>query len=674
MAEGPQAEAHTVALQEQVLQFEEQFKQDPKAAARPLAELYLEGGRPQDALRALDAADTADVEVQILRAQAEFDLFNTTDSISILRVTSETSHLSQNARAQLLLGELAVHEGRNDEAKRHLHRVLELSPAHGRAARLLAQLGEDVTIPNAPEITAPVVTSRSASSAEPEGAAQFLKHIGIGVLVFSLITGGYVWWARRAHAAEELVREALSLADKADIGSLREADRMYSEALAIQGSNDHALAGRAEINAVLWVVYGIAESETPALEYVATARKNGIERAERYAAEALIAMKQARLDDAGSIISGVLARGGLSDHLLWVHGLVQMAQGKVALARANFLRAHQTRSSAAHYAASLGDANDFLGEDRSAGGFWSTSYKNNSSFAPAVVRNVLVRSRRGEAREGLLRELARLEGQPPELLGPNIQAELHMARAEVLYRDGQLKEALVAAEKSLSVNAKSPQGLRIAGKILLALGQVDKAVKSLEQAAFEAHFAEGFLYQLVEAQARSGKLADAIRVLQDQKQRLEGEPQYYVALGNAFRDSGDSVNAHASYDKALDLYEDYSDALLARGTAYWRQKDYAKATAQFEKAIQGRPNFPEVYSAVGLMWIEQGATAEGTKQLENAETQFLALGADRMRMTRFYREAADALAPRSGTTAKTWQQKLERFATGHVGPVAAKGK
>ncbi|MEL6548146.1 MAG: tetratricopeptide repeat protein, partial [Myxococcota bacterium] len=291
---------------------ERMYRSDPDRHADALAEIYLEDGRPKDAIHTLESVDVEpDAARLVLLAQAYFDDFDNRSASKILRRAQEQSSLKHDMRAQLLLGELAFESGSVQDARTHLRAVLSDDPDHERAAQLLRNLGDSVPLPENPEPNE--LIAFQTSDPDRESPERAFVQVAIGFVILVLSFGVYVWSANRNFESERLARDAMQSLAAGDYNALQQATETFERSLAVESDNEFALSGLAEAQALLWVDHGDKEVSGRARESTTRAASDGIEKAERFSAELLVAYGQGNYADVESLAQEINARGGSSE-------------------------------------------------------------------------------------------------------------------------------------------------------------------------------------------------------------------------------------------------------------------------------------------------------------------------------------------------------------------------
>lgn len=665
-----QSERRKATSDDIILELEDAYTKNPGKNVGPLAEAYIDYGRPKDAIRVLEKDGNGQVDTQVLLAKALYDSFQNAKAAETIKAAVQKGNLEKNLRAQLLLGEMAYEENREDEAKKHLKVAYGIDSNNLRAAQLLNTLGEEVSIPEVEEDDEDDLRGFNTEEEQQEHLGKALGQILLGIIVCGALFFAYYVSAQRAHEAKMLAVDAIPMLEKGDVESLLDAEKNYDKILELEADNRYALAGKAYLHALLWVEHGMDTSRPDAVDYAEQAAMEDIMSAERFAAEVLTAIGNQDYAKATRIAEDVASGGGISDKLQFSLGLALERQGKTRLARENFRKAHDVKASAPHYSAHLGNAYDADGDRGNASLYWAKSAQANSNFVPGATRDLIARIRKGETELKVEETLKRLEGFGNELLGKTDKAAIAITRAALAWREGRGEAAVKAADEAIAIGGSSAFRLYYKGLGHLAVAQTEEGFKALKGAMDAEPASKRYLGALVKAYTEGGKVDEAIKVLQAQPKKDQAEAAYHVQLGDAYRAKKDFENAKKSYDKALELRKEYADALLGMAVLYWNQKKNDDAIKWFEKAASARSKFPQVYENIGMMFISMGATTDGNIQLEEAERQYMAKQVGKVELARFYKLCAETLTPRSWSLGTKWKAKLDALLAPPPAPAA----
>lgn len=141
-------------------------------------------------------------------------------------------------------------------------------------------------------------------------------------------------------------------------------------------------------------------------------------------------------------------------------------------------------------------------------------------------------------------------------LKPNF-AETWYARAQVYIMKGDYAAAIADVEKFDKMDQKEPK---------------DKVQSTLGMAL-----------------AGAGQHAQAIAAF-DRANQIKPDPEYHFRKGNSQASLGDMNAAITSYNAALALSADYSEAINNKGNAYASMGKFQEALAAFDKAIAMKPD------------------------------------------------------------------------------------
>jgi tetratricopeptide (TPR) repeat protein len=113
--------------------------------------------------------------------------------------------------------------------------------------------------------------------------------------------------------------------------------------------------------------------------------------------------------------------------------------------------------------------------------------------------------------------------------------------------------------------------------------------------------------------AREGQTEEAIANFQ---QALQRDPAYGVALvnlGNAYRQGKQWNEAQAAFARALELDAADAEANYGMGMVYAQLEDGPRAYEYLQKAIAARPAYPEALNNLGILYLRTGRKDEAEK-------------------------------------------------------------
>ncbi len=201
----------------------------------------------------------------------------------------------------------------------------------------------------------------------------------------------------------------------------------------------------------------------------------------------------------------------------------------------------------------------------------------------------------------------------PEQFKPVLQRNLALA----WYKSGRLREAaplLIALHDSQPADREAAM---LASDCLLQLGEAEKSVAILEPLLATSGHDKAFAYLLGMAYLKTGKTAEAQRLL-DPVLRDESSPEGRYALGMAMFTSGDYPAAVKAFARALQL-----NPALPHLQSYYGQSliitgDPDAALEAFRAQLAADPNDYEANYESGLILERRGKQADAEALLRRA--------------------------------------------------------
>jgi tetratricopeptide (TPR) repeat protein len=127
------------------------------------------------------------------------------------------------------------------------------------------------------------------------------------------------------------------------------------------------------------------------------------------------------------------------------------------------------------------------------------------------------------------------------------------------------------------------------------------------------------LYTAVAQVSQKSNLAQGIPQLTAEIARQHPtQAEFYIALGDAYRDSGDPAKAVGPYEEALKINPASVAALKRLSLALEDSHQYARLAEVLEHARQAAPNDPAVWFQIGSFDSDQGRNAQAVTELEKA--------------------------------------------------------
>lgn len=214
-----------------------------------------------------------------------------------------------------------------------------------------------------------------------------------------------------------------------------------------------------------------------------------------------------------------------------------------------------------------------------------------------------------------------------------------IVQSALLYRQGQIREALAVVMQALAVDPDNAVLLNHRGVFAARLGDAAAAEAAYRRAiAVQPDFAETHynLGNLLKAQQRPEEAEAAYRcaiaampdyaeaccnlgnLLQEQHRAEEAEATYrhaitvkpdyantYSNLGNLLQAQLRPQEAEAAYRRAIVLRPDYAEAHSNLGVLLKAQQRPKEAEAAYQRAITVKPTYAEAWSNLGVLLMEQ---------------------------------------------------------------------
>jgi len=489
--------------------------------------------------------------------------------------------------------------------------------------------------------------------------ASAIRNILITVGVLAGIYVAYGRYQNNSRTLRGLNTSAKDLLDHDLPRDYLEASRKLHEALQVRSSDRYAIAALAEVEALLWVDHGLVSNSAEARQHAALAASEEINSAERFSAEAMVAIGEGRLPAAEDILTRVVKQGAAPSRVVGGLGMVHARNGKLDLARSDFKQAADRDWRSPRFTALMAECYFDNGDFVSA----QTSFQKGIELNSAHVRSIVGRARadaaRGERVSEAQNTLVEVLRRPAEELTPLLKARALAGKAEVLLAGRQFEEAETAArqavefqEKELS-SVKDPLLAHAYYDLGLALarqgkpGALDEYRKAIDRYPAVARFYYTGALSLAEAER-----AEDGRVLLDMASKaLKQNDAFFLAKGDFLRTVGEEENAHVAYDEALKLNDVNAEAYYKKGSLYQEQgaaagknemrRLFELAKQQFERAVTVRERYPEVYRAMGLIYLDLKPTsAEALEQFAKAINYYKEQKASRAVVDGFIEEVA----------------------------------
>ena len=200
-------------------------------------------------------------------------------------------------------------------------------------------------------------------------------------------------------------------------------------------------------------------------------------------------------------------------------------------------------------------------------------------------------------------------------------------------REGELDSA-VTVYASLLERIPSAEAHRQLGLTYLQQGELERAQRSLQEAARWSPYDPQTLVGLGQAMARQGKADSArlilkgaekirqeeeeLRPLRDAATRYPNRPQSHFNLGVAYARMGRLKLAQQTYRRALETDSSYARAYKGLGTLAMSSGELEQAEILFVEALARDSTLATAHNNIGLIYHARGRHTEAVAQFEAA--------------------------------------------------------
>jgi len=229
------------------------------------------------------------------------------------------------------------------------------------------------------------------------------------------------------------------------------------------------------------------------------------------------------------------------------------------------------------------------------------------------VDSVIALYNSGHIKESLNLIDALLKDYPNEARLYNLRGSCHKAL-------GQLDKAVKSYEQALMIKPNYVDAHYKLGNTLKALGQLDEAVQSYEKALIINPNSAEVLNNLANTFKALGQLDTAIKHCEAVLVIKPDCADIYNNIGNMLYELGQLDGAVKSYEKALAIKPDYAEAFYNLGVIFQALGQLDGAVKYYEQAIAIFPDYFKAYSNLGVTLYEQGQLNAAVKHYEQALT------------------------------------------------------
>jgi tetratricopeptide (TPR) repeat protein len=189
----------------------------------------------------------------------------------------------------------------------------------------------------------------------------------------------------------------------------------------------------------------------------------------------------------------------------------------------------------------------------------------------------------------------------------------------ITHEKGDLNQALVYLNRSVTSNGANAATWRHLGDVLLAAGDLRGCVTHYEQALrLRPDFAEGYI-TLGRVWGQLGEWARSVLCFRQATRLLPSFAPAFINLGTALRAQGQWTEAVQAFQKAQELRPDSPDVAYNIGLTRHLQGQLEQAVANYREALRLQPaNAADVSNSLATALKEQGLLDEASGQLQEA--------------------------------------------------------
>lgn len=478
----------------------------------------------------------------------------------------------------------------------------------------------------------------------------------IQIIVAVAIAGGalffYLQHVNEKKRVAELTSQAREAAKRGDAAAFLEAKKKFIET-GKEKEDPAIIAAIAEITSFLYFEYGMKDERTDAQEYVQLSKDKDIQKAERYAAEAYLALGDGQAADAERTLIDLLKR---TRHAKLLHALAEskLIQGKAKEAQNAAQEAQKLSSQMVRVPLTSGDALLAQANFGAAKASYQKALLLNGDHLQARTKMLLAQALSGDTKPRLLHKgikgLRTAAGETPP---PRIDALLTYTDGEIFLSEGKAKSALKAADEALAKDPGLVDAYFLKARALAKRKKIKEATVAFNELAKKVPTSLPYALAAFTALDRVEKTKEGVVFLENVAKADPTNGKIYPHLSIAYAKAGDAKKAMEIADKAIEELGNAHDLALfskarafqAAGKAEDAQKTYSEAIANHEG---GSSNWPEVYFEMGSLRVDEKRYEEAVLLFKQAAAQWEKAKAPDDKVADAYQAAGKALEAQGG--------------------------
>ncbi|WP_224368713.1 tetratricopeptide repeat protein [Hyalangium versicolor] len=552
-------------------------------------------------------ANSGDLELAFLLAEAQALKRQDKDAQATLEKALKIR--KDSAKGQHMLGNLHRDAGRAEEAAKAYEAALQADPSHVISAVELAAV-ELLLLKGDPakglEAVGKALDEKAMSELGPAEIARARSLKGVA------LAAQFKFKEAEVELKDALEKDPNSLFIKAQLARVLRANRDFAAALPLYEAASKEEAGTLEYTEGYITSLLMLGKIPDALKAVEAANS-------RFTNDARIALLYGRIDDARDQIAsaeGHYQRAIKADEKLFEANLYlgrfYLRLRRSTDARTQLEEAAKKAPDDAGVRAGLGELALTENNIELASQEFEKSAQLNPSLAEAYL---------GLSRVALLNgDLEKAKGNANKALelDPHLLKDGRLQRGTVLWRLGQLDEAVTELEKAKDEEPRSVTIPITLGAVLYEKGDMANAEKNLSLALTREPSNHEALYYLAMVKTRRAEYTGAIEQMKLAVDKAPNRADYHYALGDIYRKDERFNEAIEEWKKTIELDPKKAEAYEALGRVYLDTGKIEDAITSLESALSVDPKRKRVLGAIGDAFFSAGRWDEAVRRYEKA--------------------------------------------------------
>ena len=196
--------------------------------------------------------------------------------------------------------------------------------------------------------------------------------------------------------------------------------------------------------------------------------------------------------------------------------------------------------------------------------------------------------------------------------------ELYTLLGDLSQQRNDLKIAEQYLAKSLQIAPFDGEAYFYQGTLAARKGDTTTAILKMNRAIdMKPSFKQG--YTTLTEILKNRKLYDsALAVNNSAIRQFPKNAEFFIDRGSVFAKSGHLDSAVVYYDKAANIDNQRTDALLYSASVYFKWKNYTKALEYYEKVLDASPGTPQINYLIGITLEQLGQFTKAEEFLKAA--------------------------------------------------------